>query len=326
MDSLITEEVKLCPICMGNSREFWAYAGDRLHQTTRQIFEYSRCLDCDVLYESLRPIQEEIWKCYPLNYGPHGYSQRQKTLIRIPKWLNDLTLKLANRVVGVPSFRREIKKIERHLKEAKRMLDFGCGAGKYLDRAKKFGCVTIGMDFSEVALDQVRARGHQGLTVEHSSWEWLGVGTIDFVRMNHVVEHLYEPRDTLTLVKRILSPSGVLHLSTPNPNGPSASNYRSAWWGLECPRHIVLIPPRQMVELLEAVGFRKIQIIHEPVAKDLVRSWANTYVDRGMLSNNRVEGFAEDGLLNLWFGIRNFAVYKKNISTDRYHVLAFNGF
>lgn len=325
MVHLVTETITCCPVCKGDSKEFWATANDRLHHTTEQTFEYSRCLRCEVLYQSIRPVQEDIWKCYPNDYGPHRRMHQRKTLVKVPKWLNGFANRLANQLIGTNAFRQRIGQIEEHLKQVKSMLDFGCGAGKYLDRVRKFGCTTIGMDFSSQALDQVRSRGHQALPVENSSWETLGVGTIGFVRMNHVVEHLYDPEKMLRIIRRVISPGGVLHLSTPNPNGPSAHRYRSAWWGLECPRHIVLIPPQRMVEILESAGFCNIEILDEPLAKDLVRSWAYTRVDRGVLSSSNVEGLAEDGLLNLWFGLIFASAIKRGKSTDRYHVFAYNG-
>lgn len=325
MIHLVTEEISCCPVCKGSAKEFWAAANDRLHRTTEQIFEYSRCLDCGVLYQSIRPVEEDIWKCYPIDYGPHRKNNKRKTLAKVPKWVNVFANRLAERLVGVDAFRQRIAQIEEHLKQVKMMLDFGCGSGKYLDRARKFGCITIGMDFSSHALDQVRSRGHQALPVDDSSWETLGVGTVGFVRMNHVIEHLYDPEKVLRMICRAISRGGILHLSTPNPNGPSANRYRSAWWGLECPRHIVLIPPQRMAEILESVGFSKIEIVHEPLAKDLVRSWAYTRVDRGLLSSSSVEGLAEDGLLNLWFGRMVARALKRGESTDRYHVIAYNG-
>lgn len=325
MVHLVTEEITCCPVCKGNSKELWATANDRLHQTTEQTFEYSRCLNCEALYQSIRPIQEDIWKCYPDNYGPHRKIHQRKTLAKVPKWLNGLANHLADRLVGVYAFRQRLVQVEEHLKQGMRMLDFGCGAGKYLDRARKFGCITIGMDFSSHALDQVRSSGHQALPVDDSSWETLGIGTVGFVRMNHVIEHLYDPEKVLRMIFRTISPGGILHLSTPNPNGPSANRYRSAWWGLECPRHIVLIPPQRMAEILESAGFSEIEIVHEPLAKDLVRSWAYTRVDRGLLSSSSVEGLAEDGLLNLWFGRIVARALKRGESTDRYHIFAYNG-
>jgi len=164
-----------------------------LHQTTSQEFEYSRCLDCRSLFQSLRPVPSEVWKCYPNHYGPHASVRHRNTLTRLPNGFNRIANLLAEQIVGVARFRQNISQVEEHLKNSGIMLDFGCGSGKYLDRAKKFGCMTIGMDFSVQALEQVRNRGHKAILVDDEAWNSLGTDTIGFVRMNHVIEHLYQP-------------------------------------------------------------------------------------------------------------------------------------
>lgn len=319
---LLTEKISACPACGSNSFELWDDGYDRLHRTTSQQFEYSRCNGCHALFQSIRPVQEEIWKCYPDQYGPYAQSHNKGTLTRLPKRINQFANKLAERLVGVPRFCQEISEIEKHLKKSKKMLDFGCGAGKYLDRARKFGCETIGMDFSNQALAQVRSRGHMALSVDGDSWDTLGNASIDFVRMNHVVEHLYQPAEILRKIFNAMAPEGVLHLSTPNPSGPSSTRYRSAWWGLECPRHIVLMPPETTVNLLVKAGFHVIQVLHEPITKDYVRSWAYSRVDQGKMENDMVEGLAGDGLLNLLFAPKIISAHRQHQATDRYHVVA----
>lgn len=324
MAVILTERVSCCPACGSSANRFWATAHDRLHQTTSQEFEYSRCLDCHSLFQSLRPAPSEVWKCYPDSYGPHAGVRHRNTLTRLPNGFNRIANRLAERITGVARFRRNISEAEKHLKNAGTMLDFGCGSGKYLDRAKKCGCMTIGMDFSAQALEQVRNRGHKTILVDDEAWNSLGTDTIGFVRMNHVIEHLYQPEQVLKRIFSAMAPDAVLHLSTPNPVGPSATRYRAAWWGLECPRHIVLLPPERMVALLEETGFCQIQVLHEPITKDIVRSWAYTQVDRGVMTNERVEGLADDGLLNLWFSAVRFT-RKRGRGTDRYHVIARKG-
>ncbi|MCQ9378570.1 class I SAM-dependent methyltransferase [Methyloversatilis sp. XJ19-49] len=219
-------------------------------------------------------------------------------------------------------FANWMKSLDKQMAAAGDILDFGCGSGKYLDRARKLGCRTLGMDFSDQALAEVARRGHETMDVSDASWDKLAHRRLKFVRLNHVVEHLYRPRATLGKVFDAMDEGGIIHISTPNPAGPSAARYRSAWWGLECPRHIVLLPPAQLVKLLESLGFRSIEVMQEPVIKDMVRSWAYTRVDRGALSNDRVEGLAGDGLLNCAFALRIRRFFRESGLADRYHVIA----
>jgi SAM-dependent methyltransferase len=322
MANIALERTSCCPACNGSESEFWAFARDRLHQTTTQEFEYRKCHACGSLFQSLRPAQADVWQCYPAEYGPHGKQNSDKTWSRLPKLLNSLLNRLAEYIVGAHTFRRRLAELETHLSHAQVMLDFGCGSGKYLDRAKKFGCKGIGMDFSPQAIEQVRARGHTALMVDDESWSSIKDGSIGFVRMNHVIEHLYQPSKVLGKIHTVMSNGAILHVSTPNPAGHSATKYRSAWFGLDCPRHIVLIPPERMLTILHDIGFDQIEIIQDPHPKDLARSWAYSRMDIGRMKGQCVSSLANDGLLNLMFSWRIMLAMKQKKMVDRYHIIA----
>lgn len=323
MNAQITSErVSACPACGAGCSAHWAAARDRLYRVTDQEFEYSRCPDCGSLFQSVRPIEQEVHKCYTAAYGPHASKHDGHTLSRLPAWLNAFFERLARKMVGMDAFSRWTKSVEKRLVKAGDILDFGCGSGKYLDRARKLGCTTLGMDFSGQALAEASHRGHETLNVSDESWAELERRRLKFVRLNHVVEHLYRPRETLQRVFEAMDKGGVIHISTPNPLGPSAQRYRDAWWGLECPRHVVLMPPEHLERMLESIGFSSIEVVQEPVVKDFVRSWAYTRVDRGRLSNERVEGLAGDGLLNWIFSFAFSKAFRESGQADRYHVLA----
>lgn len=228
----------------------------------------------------------------------------------------------AKRLVGFPAFRLKMEEIDRHITASSMVLDFGCGSGRYLDKVKRMGGSGIGMDFSQQALDQISARGHDGLPVEDASWELLKAKGVDLVRMNHVVEHLFYPKDVLRQIWSVLRPGGILHIATPNPAGYSCSRFRAAWFALDCPRHVVLISPQQMKSLLQEIGFRRIEIIPDPHPKDLVRSWAYERMDRGLMEPRDITAMAFDGLLNLCFGYVLRNAMRRGAQADRYHVVA----
>jgi hypothetical protein len=71
-----------------------------------------------------------------------------------------------------------------------------------------------------------------------------------------------------------MSSGGVLHISAPNPDGLSARLYGRHWHGLDCPRHVILFPPKVLSRWLNDLGFRLLEVVREPVTKDLIRSKA----------------------------------------------------
>jgi 2-polyprenyl-3-methyl-5-hydroxy-6-metoxy-1,4-benzoquinol methylase len=316
------EEIKACPVCGSERSEFFCEGRDRLYHTTDQAFAYRRCMECQSVFQSLRPVEAEVWKCYSDSYGPHSMRGKANSFLRMPSMLNRCALKLADRITDYGNFNNWLRDVEKHLAKCGDILDFGCGSGKYMDRARKLGCRTLGVDFSDKALAEAARRGHETMPVSDAAWDALFARRLKFVRMNHVVEHLYQPQAVLAKIYDAMDEGGFLHISTPNPLGPSAQHYRDAWWGLECPRHIVLIPPAQLKAMVMHAGFSIVSIRQEPVAKDLLRSWAYKRVDQGRLKNIDIEGLAGDGVLNLVFSFPIIRHINRTGQADRYHLLA----
>lgn len=322
MHSIQSEKVEICLACGSADSAFWCSAYDRLYRTTDQTFEYRSCNACGTLFQSIRPVESEVWKCYSEAYGPHAAKSKLKALFNLPVWATRGCQKAADLILGQTRFQVWIRQVEKCLVDAGGILDFGCGSGKYLDRAHKLGCTTLGIDFSPKALEEVARRGHETMPVSEGTWDAIAARKLKFVRMNHVVEHLYEPLRVLRKIHDAMDEGGCLHLSTPNPAGPSATRYRDAWWGLECPRHIALIPPAQLEKMLRKAGFKSVTIVQEPIAKDLLRSWAYRRTDAGQLRNVDIEGLAGDGLLNLLAALPMRKALQLTGQGDRYHVLA----
>lgn len=91
------------------------------------------------------------------------------------------------------------------------VLDFGSGAGHWLQMAAAFGCRTWGSELGEGATDRIAAAGHSFVDLEH-----LPADTFDYVNTEQVVEHLVEPRETVDALAASLRPGGILRISVPN--------------------------------------------------------------------------------------------------------------
>ncbi len=131
----------------------------------------------------------------------------------------------------------------------------GCGSGTFLNAARSRGYVVYGMDASAPAVET--ARRQYGLPVRRGDigqdvWEGL---RFDFVTMFHVLEHLPDPRRGLRYAAGLLKPDGMLILQVPNVASLQARLFRSRWYGLDAPRHVINFSPRALGLLLEEMGF-----------------------------------------------------------------------
>jgi SAM-dependent methyltransferase len=102
-----------------------------------------------------------------------------------------------------------------------RALDFGCGEGRYLDvLAERFPDAELyGADVSPVALDIARdARPYAKYlpVVDDAITE--SDGTFDLILSIEVLEHVADVRRSIREIGRLLSPGGVLLVTTPCAN------------------------------------------------------------------------------------------------------------
>ncbi|MTI42823.1 methyltransferase family protein [Roseibium hamelinense] len=268
------ETLDTCPNCGAANPSAWTSSADILLRNDDFEFAYSKCRSCNIYFQQTRPTEETIGHFYRGDYGP--YSRAEKSKPPFSK-LHKRLLKLSRMLTGETAAAKSIKSIFSHHLGApdSTLFDFGCGAGKLLDDQKhKFGCQTIGMDFNESLVEAAGKRGHRAYPASVEGWTNIADDSVDLIVMNHVLEHLYRPRDVFLQMFRVLKTNGALLISTPNPAGFSAQTYLSDWFALDSPRHIMLYPPATAEALLADCGFQDIRVIALPVTKDIVRSKA----------------------------------------------------
>jgi SAM-dependent methyltransferase len=301
------ETLDCCPVCHSKHIEVWCQGWDRFCQVTRQSFTYSKCRKCRAVFQSTRPIESEIHKFYPENYVAYKAVVNQKadhslSLIGDTRW-EKMGLALLKQISSQngrikryfpDGFQESFQQFYELPHSDAVMLDFGCGSGKYLDISRKVGWQTIGIDFSQYAIEQVRQNGHQGFLMSPTVWDNIDDESIDMIRMNHVLEHIYDPKPVLNQLFQKLKPGGCFHMALPNPESLGARLFRSRWFSLDCPRHIILYPPKLIQSILSAVGFTSFTLLHETLTKDLARSWGYVLIDRGLISHEALDNLIYD--------------------------------
>jgi 2-polyprenyl-3-methyl-5-hydroxy-6-metoxy-1,4-benzoquinol methylase len=96
-----------------------------------------------------------------------------------------------------------------------RYLDVGCSTGFVVEAARDKGWEAIGIDLNPSAIEFGRSRGLDLRTV---ALEEAGFAprTFDAVSLFDVLEHLLDPRRTLSACVDLLAPGGILFLYVPN--------------------------------------------------------------------------------------------------------------
>lgn len=136
-----------------------------------------------------------------------------------------------------------------------RLLDVGCGGGRFLRRMQKRGWQAEGTDFDEQAARKVTSR--YGITTHVGDLPQcaLPAASFDAITLSQAIEHLYDPRATLQECLRLLKPGGSLVMTTPNAASLGAAEFGAAWRGWEAPRHLQLFTVESLAALTQQAGF-----------------------------------------------------------------------
>ena len=153
--------------------------------------------------------------------------------------------------------RKVLERIEKLANKGK-LLDIGSSAGFFLAEAKSRGWETTGIEFSKWS--KKYAEEHFGLTIYDQPLEKLNwpKESFDAITMLDVIEHLTDPRQVLSEVKKILKPDGILVITTPNIYSLAARLAKEKWYAI-LPGHLFYFSPKTLEKILAEAGFRIIQ-------------------------------------------------------------------
>jgi SAM-dependent methyltransferase len=137
----------------------------------------------------------------------------------------------------------------------RRMLDVGCGDGRFLVAMAFLGWDGEGIETDPVAADLARKR--TGTTISETPLEEsvLPAASFDLVSLLHVLEHVPDPRATIAAAYRLLKPGGTLLLALPNAQCLESTVFKENWYPLDLPRHYWGFNPASLIRLTNECGF-----------------------------------------------------------------------
>lgn len=250
-----TFSMESCPLCNVSHLSEW---------TVKRSLNLWRCSNCSlVLLDTDKPMAD-FFDDIEEEFFSDGYLRRRDVF--------------AERFL-LNKARNRLKVIRRFCPEG-RLLDLGTGTGELLPVAREMGYEVEGLDYSKSLVDY--ARTQYGITVHHGDLSSVDLPhQYDVVVMNHVIEHVTNPVETLKQIKNILIPGGVLYLATPN-----IDCWESAiqGWGCYEPYHLWYFSPSSIQRLINNVGLEIIEThTWEPYS-----AWFNTVL-RTLLPKRHAE-------------------------------------
>jgi SAM-dependent methyltransferase len=240
-----------CCVCGTTEARPWRTAPDNL-LASGGSFQAVRCVRCGTVRLTPRPSETEMER----HYTATTYARAEG---------EDETSGLAQRLDAF--FAHQAERAVAALPENTRpgrLLDVGCGDGRFLRAMQQRGWTVEGLETDTIAANLARRR--TGATIHESYLENtpLPDAAFDMVSLLHVLEHVPDPRSTLTAAGRLLRPGGTLLLAVPNVWCLEAALFGKNWYPLDLPRHYWGFTPHTLVRLVEECGFVRPTVAHFP--------------------------------------------------------------
>ncbi len=241
-------EVPDCNLCGANDPEPVLRAAD-VRRRVPGVFTVVRCRRCGLAYVSPRPTACGIARYYPPGYAPHG---------------------LAASSAAERLYYRSVRRLP--VAAGARVLDVGCGGGRYLRALREAGYAVSGTDVDF----GLAARLHEELGLDVHAGALpdvdLPAGSFDAITLWWVLEHTHDPVATLRAAHRLLRPGGWIVVSVQNFASLGRLLFGRFWHHLDVPGHLYQFEPATLRAALELAGFAIQRLRHDLVAKDFAPS------------------------------------------------------
>jgi len=155
--------------------------------------------------------------------------------------------------------------------DGRRLLDFGCGAGIFLELAHERGFDGYGVDLSPDSIEKARTRPGGQNTYFGTPMEVpeIAAGGFDAMTLWSVLAHLPEPVEDFTMLRGLLKPDGVLLVLTVNANSLLLKASGDRWNGFT-KNHLKFFSPDTLQRLLRTAGFEA--VVFRPMYGDAVEA------------------------------------------------------
>lgn len=264
-----------CPLCGEAGKVVVPVCSDVTFGQVAGVWQIRRCRGsaCEVLWLDPEPLSDDLSHAYDTYYthAPRGHpggrslAARWYAAMKSGYWhrryaypatsLSPVSRLLWWTLYAFPLRRGSLDGAVTYLpaKPGGLLLDVGCGNGEALSRMRDLGWRVRGVDPDWPAVARAWQRGLDVKcgTIEEASFP---ENTFDAITLNHVIEHVSDPRGLLAECERVLKPDGILVVVTPNAKSLMAGFFKQYWRGLETPRHLVLYTVNAMQDLLCEAG------------------------------------------------------------------------
>lgn len=231
-----TDSGKCCLLCGSHStRKYYDFGAPNKIVVRNRI-----CNNCGLVFQNPRSDYGKLKEYYE-NY----MAITQEEICHIPFSFEEHVLSIS---------RLRLSYLKRFLRDGDRVLDIGCGFGAMLkilrdESGLNLSLLGVNPEYSLVEF----GKKNYGLSILEGMFEEQEFqdGIFDFIILDNVIEHLDNPRKSISEIRRLFAEGGRLFVATNNLDEP-----HGFFWQNFFPEHTVTFSPRTLKALLEVEGFK----------------------------------------------------------------------
>lgn len=245
-------EIKECNLCHGSDFKLLFETRDRLMGIPGKFYLYE-CLNCHLRFLNPQPTRGELKIYYSQDYMPFNLEKND--------WRDTIEF-IAYKGLARHGWKKciyyPLKFIIRKsiiIVPGGKLLDVGCGSGNFLKIARGLGMVPVGVDsYSGVK----NIYNYEGITIYSQPFEEVNFldNSFDIITLNHVFEHVGNPRMVLQKLQKLIKPGGTIILNTPNAQSFNFFLFRSYFQAIDSPRHLYLYTIDNIKKYCTEVGLK----------------------------------------------------------------------
>ena len=190
-------------------------------------------------------------------------------------------------------------------KKSSNILDFGCGEGFFLERARLKGWNVFGTEYDPEAIRKCREKGISMIQSTDTSF----YGQFDVIYISEVIEHVSFPLDTLAVIRNFLRKGGAVYVTTPNFNSVSRFFVGNKWNIITYPEHLSYFTKSTLQKSLQLAGFKILTIKTQGISINRIKKSLNAGIQttkKPIETDEKIRILAENNyLFNMLKGILN---------------------
>jgi 2-polyprenyl-3-methyl-5-hydroxy-6-metoxy-1,4-benzoquinol methylase len=135
---------------------------------------------------------------------------------------------------------------------AKKLLDFGCGTGTFLEHIRNhYACCGVELNEEARKITEIK-----GFPVYASIKEINASTRFDLITLWHVLEHIQPIHETIDLLRKHLAKDGIMIIAIPNVLSWDCQHFQEKWAAYDVPRHLYHFSSESLKKLLRSHRIR----------------------------------------------------------------------